>query len=786
MTTPPLFPSLANPALFKAGDPPLCIHHCNTPHTDVQKLSTFLLLANDCGAIGVAAAFSSKGVIKTLALACQDQILLISMDAYHGTAGKKKKIQAPKMLQADLLKNTGLVKLGFDMERIALALYFDHRYHISMAVDAQSLRYHPEDWKRYTDQAYLEVLGGERLLHKENVLRVVRSEGTDDNDQETLSLRAYLAWKISTLPQYSRQRSTFKSICTQRDASDLLVLGKSARDADRLRLLQPVRVKNDVAAEFTVDKSGRVQIGLERYKTRVRQVDTQRILVETTSPNQESALVGRATYVEGKMAHITLNSPIEGTIRSVHTIGKAYTNAELERIGIILAALHRTTTVLSQPLVRSIFYSEPTALTIDDPSSPAQKLSPTMYTTRALNTSQALAVQRILSSRPTDNLCLVQGPPGTGKTTVIAAAVTSLVGNPEYQETRHVWILAQSNVAVKNVAEKLADVGFFDFKLLVSNEFHFEWHEHLYEKIRRNVIVSTMLSDNAVAIDRLLLGSRVILCTLSMLCHPMLMRTGVTRLVPLEVVLVDEASQIEIGDFLPMLHKFGRDIRKLAFIGDQKQLAPYGAEDIKDLRSIFEVDHLAKAALFLGRQYRMPVPIGDFISREVYGGRLSTQHDIKDKNCCKFIDVEGQEAFKGGSYQNIKEVHAVMHIVRRFEREGKSFRVITPYDAQRALLEKTLRDEGLPWEDKCFCVDSFQGNEDDHIIISVVRSAKTGFLSNLRRSNVMLSRCRKSMTICTRRSYLSKVARKTLLGKLAAELGDDAWISWRDLLNGKW
>jgi hypothetical protein len=37
------------------------------------------------------------------------------------------------------------------------------------------------------------------------------------------------------------------------------------------------------------------------------------------------------------------------------------------------------------------------------------------------------------------------------------------------------WLVAQSNVAVKNIAEKLADCDFLDFKILVSKDFHFDW-----------------------------------------------------------------------------------------------------------------------------------------------------------------------------------------------------------------------------------------------------------------------------------------------------------------------
>ena len=55
---------------------------------------------------------------------------------------------------------------------------------------------------------------------------------------------------------------------------------------------------------------------------------------------------------------------------------------------------------------------------------------------------------------------------------MIAAAVQSKATD---HESNGVWIIAQSNVAVKNVAEKLAESGFLDFKLLVSKDFHFDW-----------------------------------------------------------------------------------------------------------------------------------------------------------------------------------------------------------------------------------------------------------------------------------------------------------------------
>ena len=38
-----------------------------------------------------------------------------------------------------------------------------------------------------------------------------------------------------------------------------------------------------------------------------------------------------------------------------------------------------------------------------------------------------------------------------------------------------IWLVAQSNVAVKNIAEKLASSDFVEFKILVSKDFHFDW-----------------------------------------------------------------------------------------------------------------------------------------------------------------------------------------------------------------------------------------------------------------------------------------------------------------------
>jgi len=59
------------------------------------------------------------------------------------------------------------------------------------------------------------------------------------------------------------------------------------------------------------------------------------------------------------------------------------------------------------------------------------------------------------------------------------------------------------------------------------------------------------------------------LCTLGMLSNQSI--SEYTRIVPVQTIIFDEASQIEVGDYLPMLHRFQPSLQKIVFIGDDKQ-----------------------------------------------------------------------------------------------------------------------------------------------------------------------------------------------------------------------
>lgn len=97
-------------------------------------------------------------------------------------------------------------------------------------------------------------------------------------------------------------------------------------------------------------------------------------------------------------------------------------------------------------------------------------------------------------------------------------------------------------------------------------------HEHLYEKIRKNIIVSDNLP-KPNDLQKVLKGSQVIICTLSMISNPKLQGLQLTEVIPVINVIIDEASQIEVRQYIPLIKSFGNTLclRKLCFIGDDKQ-----------------------------------------------------------------------------------------------------------------------------------------------------------------------------------------------------------------------
>jgi hypothetical protein len=76
--------------------------------------------------------------------------------------------------------------------------------------------------------------------------------------------------------------------------------------------------------------------------------------------------------------------------------------------------------------------------------------------------------------------------------------------------------------------------------------------------------------------ERKLGGARVILSTLTMLSNQRLVECGLTRqLLKPTILIVDEASQIPLADYLPSFDMFKKTIKRICFVGDHKQRTQY-------------------------------------------------------------------------------------------------------------------------------------------------------------------------------------------------------------------
>nr|GAT55280.1 predicted protein [Mycena chlorophos] len=719
--------------------------------------------------LGVAPHYGKKQVLARIAFASRTHVLVVNLD---GTPLQKQ--VARRTLEP--LLGSGVMKAALRMDAVVAAFSLDIQLLLDGGIDLLSMS---PTHERESMEAVFTMLGELSPVQvnkaKANALFKL-GEGSKQTTTEQLAQRAWVARRVATWPNAQVACPINASSIPRQH---LAVLSKLVRDVQRLSALKPPTTKNEVDPSFSL-KGKDLQVKSSRFKTRLQSHNPEVIIEQG-----KKKISGHIKTTQGKRSRVGCNAKAlcaaEGPL-TVTTIGKELpTIAEAQRADVVLGALKQTNNITSKSFFKAIWLDggrvEPKSkskskskdkckagLALTATTAPLSIAFP-----RPLNTSQKAAVHAILSPEPTT---VIQGPPGTGKTTVIAAAV---MNRPNSRAAGGgMYLVAQSNVAVKNIAEKLASVGFLNFRIFVSKDFHFEWHEHLYKKIEPLLIRSDKMPDDSVGMQQLLAGATTILCTLSMLSNS---RFGlVTRVVPVETMVVDEASQIEIGDYVSPISLFSTTLTKMVFIGDDKQLPPYGQSDVSTLQSVFEVKHLREQALFLDTQYRMPTKLGDFIGRNVYGGRLKSVHELTSR-CWQFVDVPlGKEKRDGNSWFNLAEIQAIMKEAHRLTRLRKSFRIITPYDPQRGLLEKALKAEKLNADDKVFCVDSFQGNEDDYILLSLVRTSNIGFMNEERRVNVMLTRCKVGMKIYSSREFVLGKAKKTLIGKLARSMGEEVWM----------
>lgn len=264
-----------------------------------------------------------------------------------------------------------------------------------------------------------------------------------------------------------------------------------------------------------------------------------------------------------------------------------------------------------------------------------------------------------------------------------------------------------------------------------------------------------------------------------------------------DTVIIDEAGKANLAETtVPM--QLGK---KYILVGDEKQLPPYiDSEEISDFLganshlSKKEVENAISSSLFedflretqhfpeeskvlLNFQYRMNPEIGDYISTLFYDGQLRNGRGTELQMCdlesfgqaVTFIDTTTAEkadgrniAFEAGNPGNgwynpgeiviFKErvLPKLLHAVSR--NPELRIGIITPYRRQRSKLQQELAN--TPFYDCVYTVDSIQGSEFDIVVLSFVRAfavrkdgRTVGFLDDMRRLNVALSRAKKKLIL---------------------------------------
>lgn len=425
-----------------------------------------------------------------------------------------------------------------------------------------------------------------------------------------------------------------------------------------------------------------------------------------------------------------------------------------------------------------------------------------------LNATQEEAVNKVLHAK---DVAIVHGPPGTGKTTTLVEAVYETL-----HRENQVLVCAQSNMAVDWISEKLVDRGISvlrignpsrvnDKMLSFTYERRFESHpdypqlwsirkaiRELYARSRKGAEREAIrqkinsLKDRATELEirineSLFSEARVIACTLVGSANRLL--TGQK----FGTLFIDEAAQaLEAACWIPI-----RKADRVILAGDHCQLPPTvkAPEALRAglghtlMQTI--VKNKPETVSLLKLQYRMNDEIMRFSSEWFYGGMLQSAPEVKYRSILDFdtpiewINTEGldcNEEFIGENYGRINKSEAELSIEQlkgyitkigreRFLDERIDVGMISPYKAQVQYLRRLVRNDAFfkPYRQAITIntVDGFQGQERDVILISLVRAneeGQIGFLNDLRRMNVAITRARMKLIILGDASTLTRHA----------------------------
>lgn len=435
------------------------------------------------------------------------------------------------------------------------------------------------------------------------------------------------------------------------------------------------------------------------------------------------------------------------------------------------------------------------------------------YVNNRLNISQQAAVNNILSA---NDLAIVHGPPGTGKTTTLVQAIKAIwqqtekqilvvapsntavdllseklsdeglnvlrVGNPARVSERLMSLTLDARVAAHTDLKELKRLRkqaneFRDMAHKYKRNFgkaEREQRKALFAEARR--IMQQVSNSEQYIMKDVISRAQVITATLVGSNH------YTVRELEYHTVVIDEAGQaLEPACWIPILKA-----QKVILAGDHQQLPPTIKSEEAARNGLAttllekNVLHHPETVTLLEEQYRMHETIMGYSAKVFYENKLKAHQSVAQQLLfdadvpLSFIDTAGcgfEEKLDGTSTSNPEEAaFLIKHLtqlaislgVQYKAKDFPSIAVISPYKQQVITLKELLEHapELQPYRDKIAVntIDSFQGQERDVVYISLTRSNtdnKIGFLSDIRRMNVAMTRARKKLIVIGDSSTLS-------------------------------
>jgi len=437
------------------------------------------------------------------------------------------------------------------------------------------------------------------------------------------------------------------------------------------------------------------------------------------------------------------------------------------------------------------------------------------YPIAKLNEVQQFAVNRIVAAQ---QLAIVHGPPGTGKTTTLVQAIKALIKQhgkqilvvapsntavdllSEKLADEGLNVLRIGNPA--RVSEKLfsltldskmaAHASIKEVKDLKKQAAEYKNMAHKYkrnfgraEKEQRKAlfdeahkIMKSVANTEQYIVEDLIEKAQIVTATLVGASHYTIKDRK------FDTVVIDEAGQaLEPACWIPILKA-----QKVILAGDHCQLSPT-IKSHEAARGGLSTTLLEKcvalhpnAVILLEEQYRMNAQIMSYSSNVFYGGKLKAHESVAEHllfpedRALNFIDTAGcgfEEQTEGTSTYNKEEAAFLLkHLAQLVIKlspvynvgDFPTIAVISPYKHQIHVLKDLLLNHPVlqPYSAKISVntIDSFQGQERDIVYIGMTRSnaeGVIGFLSDIRRMNVAMTRARKKLVVIGDSATLSRL-----------------------------